>query len=94
MRKTLYTPLLLALAAVTQAPASAAAQYDDLLIVEKRKDLAARTRLLTELRKTSVSVNFEDASAKDVLELIAHIQNVVEEKTGVKLEREIVVMGG
>lgn len=46
------------------------------------------------LKHANFIVNKGDASAKDVLELIAHIQNVVEEKTGVKLEREIVVMGG
>lgn len=46
------------------------------------------------LKHANFIVNKGNASAKDVLDLIAHIQNVVEEKTGVKLEREIVVMGG
>jgi UDP-N-acetylmuramate dehydrogenase len=45
------------------------------------------------LKHANFIVNKGNASAKDVLELITHIQNVVAEKTGVKLEREIVVMG-
>jgi UDP-N-acetylmuramate dehydrogenase len=46
------------------------------------------------LKHANFIVNKGNASARDVLDLIAHIQNVVEEKTGVKLEREIIVMGG
>jgi len=46
------------------------------------------------LKHANFIVNKGNASAEDVLGLIAHIQNVVEEKTGIKLEREIVVMGG
>lgn len=46
------------------------------------------------LKHANFIVNKGNASAADVLSLIAHIQNVVEEKTGVKLEREIVIMGG
>jgi UDP-N-acetylmuramate dehydrogenase len=46
------------------------------------------------LKHANFIVNKGNARAEDVLALIAHIQNVVEEKTGVKLEQEIVVMGG
>ena len=70
MFKTHITPALLFLTAVTQLPNPMAAQYDDLLIVEKRKDLAARTRLLGHLRKTIVTVNFTDATAKEVVEYL------------------------
>ena len=38
-------------------------------------------------------VNKGNASAKDVIQLIEHIQTVVEEKTGTRLEQEIVIMG-
>ena len=67
MKKTLPSSILLALLAVPSLPAPMAAQNDDLLVVEKRNDLAARNRLLGRLQKIIVTVNFEDATAKDVV---------------------------
>ena len=46
------------------------------------------------LKHANFIVNKGNATGENVLDLIAHIQNVVDEKTGVKLEREIVVVGG
>jgi len=45
------------------------------------------------LKHANFIVNKGEASAKDVLGLIDHIQQAVEEKSGVKLETEIVVVG-
>ncbi|MBO5726845.1 MAG: UDP-N-acetylmuramate dehydrogenase, partial [Clostridia bacterium] len=38
-------------------------------------------------------INYSDATAKDVKELIAHIQNTVKENNGVTLEREVIYLG-
>ena len=38
-------------------------------------------------------INYADATAKDVKELIAHIQNTVKENNGVTLEREVIYLG-
>lgn len=46
------------------------------------------------IKHANFIVNKGNASAADVASLIAHIQKVVEEKSGVKLEPEIVIMGG
>jgi len=45
------------------------------------------------LKHANFIVNKGNASAVDVLNLIDHIQKVVEEKSGIKLEPEIVVLG-
>ena len=45
------------------------------------------------LKHANFIVNKGDASATDVTDLIDHIQKVVEEKSGVKLETEIVILG-
>ncbi|GJL77470.1 MAG: UDP-N-acetylenolpyruvoylglucosamine reductase 2 [Nitrospinaceae bacterium] len=46
------------------------------------------------LKHANFIVNKGNASAADVRNLISHIQEVVEEKSGVKLEPEIVILGG
>ncbi|SHE66440.1 UDP-N-acetylmuramate dehydrogenase [Caloramator sp. ALD01] len=38
-------------------------------------------------------INYENATAKDVLEVIKHVQDVVYEKFGVKLETEVKIIG-
>ena len=38
-------------------------------------------------------INYSDATAKDVKELISHIQNTVKENNGVTLEREVIYLG-
>jgi hypothetical protein len=58
--------LLLSTLAVGTLALPTLAQNDDLLVVEKRKDLAARTKMVNVLRKTRVTVNFEDATATEV----------------------------
>ena len=45
------------------------------------------------IKHANFIVNKGNASAKDVIKLIEHIQTVVEEKTGTKLEQEIVIIG-
>jgi len=45
------------------------------------------------IKHANFIVNKGDASAEDVIQLIEHIQTVVEKKTGTKLEQEIVVIG-
>lgn len=45
------------------------------------------------IKHANFIVNKGNASAKDVIQLIEHIQTVVEEKTGTKLEQEIVIIG-
>lgn len=45
------------------------------------------------LKHANFIVNKGDASADDVLELIKHVQKTVKEKTGIDLEREILVVG-
>jgi len=45
------------------------------------------------IKHANFIVNKGNASAEDVIKLIKHIQTVVEEKTGTKLEQEIVVIG-
>ena len=45
------------------------------------------------IKHANFIVNKGNASAKDVIQLIKHIQTVVEEKTGTKLEQEIVIIG-
>ena len=45
------------------------------------------------IKHANFIVNKGNASAKDVIQLIKHIQNVVEKKTGTKLEQEIVIIG-
>ncbi len=62
--------LLLSSAAVSLLATPTSAQNDDLLVVEKRKDLAARTRMVNQLRKICVTVNFEDATAREVASYI------------------------
>lgn len=53
------------LALLVTAPLTA--QLDDLLVVEKRKDLSARNHLVQHLRGVKVTVSFTDASAKEVV---------------------------
>jgi len=53
------------LALLVTAPLTA--QLDDLLVVEKRKDLSARNHLVRHLRGVKVTVSFTDASAKEVV---------------------------
>ena len=38
-------------------------------------------------------INYADATAQDVLELIKHIQKTVFENTGVLLETEVIILG-
>ncbi len=45
------------------------------------------------IKHANFIVNKGNASAKDVIKLIEHIQTVVEEKTGTKLEQEIIFIG-
>ena len=45
------------------------------------------------IKHANFIVNKGNASAEDVIRLIKHIQTVVEEKTGTKLEQEIVIIG-
>lgn len=45
------------------------------------------------LKHANFIVNNGNARAKEVLELIEHIQRVVKEKTGAELEKEIIVVG-
>ena len=45
------------------------------------------------IKHANFIVNKGTASAKDVIQLIQHIQTVVEEKTGTRLEQEIVIIG-
>ena len=45
------------------------------------------------IKHANFIVNKGNASAKDVIQLIKHIQTVVEDKTGTKLEQEIVIIG-
>ena len=44
------------------------------------------------IKHANFIVNKGDASAEDVIRLIKHIQTVVEEKSGIKLEQEIVII--
>ncbi len=45
------------------------------------------------LKHANFIVNKNQATAKDVIQLIEHVQNVVKEKTGTELETEIVIVG-
>ena len=45
------------------------------------------------IKHANFIVNKGNASAKDVIQLIKYIQTVVEDKTGTKLEQEIVIIG-
>ena len=45
------------------------------------------------IKHANFIVNKGSASAENVVQLIEHIQKVVEEKTGTKLEQEIVIIG-
>ncbi len=45
------------------------------------------------LKHSNFIVNNGEASAENVLDLIEHVQEVVKEKTGIELEREIIVVG-
>lgn len=69
MRKTLLSPILLSMTALLLSTPSMA-QLDDLLVVEKRQDLSARNRLVQHLRGIKVTVNFKDASAKEVVDFL------------------------
>ena len=44
------------------------------------------------IKHANFIVNKGGALAEDVIRLIKHIQSVVEEKSGVKLEQEIIVI--
>jgi UDP-N-acetylmuramate dehydrogenase len=44
------------------------------------------------IKHANFIVNKGGASAEDVIRLIKHIQTVVEEKSGIKLEQEIVII--
>jgi UDP-N-acetylmuramate dehydrogenase len=44
------------------------------------------------IKHANFIVNKGGASAEDVIRLMKHIQTVVEEKSGIKLEQEIVVI--
>ena len=44
------------------------------------------------IKHANFIVNKGDASAEDVMRLIKHIQTVVEKKSGIKLEQEIIVI--
>ena len=45
------------------------------------------------IKHANFIVNKGNASSEDVIQLIKHIQTVVEQKTGTKLEQEIIVIG-
>lgn len=70
MNMTPSIPLLLAAFSAGVLVTPTPAQDDELLVVEKRGDLAARTRMVAHLRKIFVTVNFDNASARDVAEYI------------------------
>jgi len=63
-------PFLLSAFAVGLLMAPTTAQNDELLVVEKRQDLAARTRMLAHLRKIYVTVNFQDMTAREIARYI------------------------
>jgi UDP-N-acetylmuramate dehydrogenase len=44
------------------------------------------------IKHANFIINKGGASAEDVIRLIKHIQTVVEEKSGIKLEQEIIVI--
>ncbi len=46
------------------------------------------------LKHSGFIINKGDATCKDVLDLIEHIKNVVNEKFGVMLQEEVVILGG
>ena len=69
-RTPLQRILLLPSAVAALLAAGLPAQDRDLLVVEKRKDLAARTRIVSYLRSIRVSVNFEDVTASEFVEYL------------------------
>ena len=46
------------------------------------------------IKHANFIVNKGEAKAEDVKKIIAHVQSVVKEKTGIELETEIVFMEG